>query len=97
MAKRESENTMSDLLHSFIKRNKLQIGLDKVSIKDAWYKVMGEAIGKYTTEVQLDRDTVYVRLSSSVLREELSYGREKIVRMLNEELGKELVKTLVLR
>jgi hypothetical protein len=38
-----------------------------------------------------------VQLSSSVLREELSYGKEKIIKMLNEELGKDIVKKLILR
>jgi hypothetical protein len=32
-----------------------------------------------------------------VLREELSYGREKIIRLLNEELGKNLIDKVVLR
>jgi len=36
-------------------------------------------------------------LSSSVLREELSYGKEKIIRNLNEEMNQELVRKLVLR
>jgi hypothetical protein len=58
---------------------------------------MGPAIQKYTTAIKLQNDTLYVQLSSSVLREELSYGKEKIIRMLNEELGKDLVKKLVLR
>ena len=41
--------------------------------------------------------TLYVKLSSSVLREELSYGKEKIIKMINEEMGKEVVTKLVLR
>jgi len=32
-----------------------------------------------------------------VLREELSYGKEKIINMLNEELGKTIIKKIVLR
>lgn len=47
--------------------------------------------------VELKGSTLYVSLSSSVLREELSYGKDKIIAMLNEELRKEVVKTLVLR
>jgi len=47
--------------------------------------------------VILERDILYVQLSSSVLREELSYGREKIIRLLNEELGKNLIDKVVLR
>ena len=97
MAKRDGQNTIGDVLKNFIEGNKLQKGLDKISVKDAWHLVLGEAIHKYTTDVQLDRETLYVQLSSSVLREELSYGKEKIIRLLNEELGKELVKKLVLR
>ena len=34
---------------------------------------------------------------SAVLREELSYGRSKIIAMLNEEMGREVVKEVVLR
>jgi hypothetical protein len=45
----------------------------------------------------LDRDVLYVALSSSVLREELSYGKQKIVDMLNDAIGKKVVSKLVLR
>ena len=98
MNKRNNEHiSISDALKVFVEKNKLQKGLDKVNVRDVWNSQMGPAIEKYTTSIKLDRETLYVHLSSSVLREELSYGREKIIRMLNEELGRELVKKLVLR
>jgi len=98
MPKRQGENTsLGDVLKEFIEANRLQTGLDKVSVHDAWHSVMGEAISKYTTAVKLDRETLHVNLSSSVLREELSYGKEKIIQMVNEELGKDLIKKIVLR
>ena len=98
MTKRNAEeHTIGEVLKDFIAANRLEKGLDKVSIKDAWHNGMGAAISNYTTNLKLDRDTLYVSLSSSVLREELSYGKEKIIRMLNKEVGKELVKKLVLR
>tara|TARA_R110002073_G_scaffold126764_8_gene271838 strand:- start:6992 stop:7264 length:273 start_codon:yes stop_codon:yes gene_type:complete len=89
--------SLSDVLKEFVSTNKLQEGLDKVEIKDAWKNLMGKGVNSYTTSVQLKRDTLYVQLSSSVLREELSYGKEKIIAMLNEALGKELIKNLVLK
>jgi len=98
MAKRQRENsTLGDVLKDFISTNSLSKGLNKVSAKDAWHSVMGDAIDKYTTAIQLENKTLYVQLSSSVLREELSYGREKIIKLLNEELGEELITSLVLR
>lgn len=98
MAKRHSENiSIGDALKEFIDGNRLQNGLDKVNVKEAWSSVMGIAIVKYTTDLKLDRNTLYVQLSSSVLREELSYGKEKIIALLNDELKKDLIQKLVLR
>jgi hypothetical protein len=98
MSKRHNEHLkLSDALKEFVDENNLQKGLDKVDVKEAWASLMGNGVNHYTTNVQLKRDILYVDLSSSVLREELSYGNKKIVAMLNEHLGKELVRKLVLR
>lgn len=98
MTKRNNENNrIGDVLQEFVIKNKLQKGLDKVNVKEVWNTEMGSPIAKYTTAIKLDRNTLYVELSSSVLREELSYGKEKIIALLNKKLGKELVKKLVLR
>ncbi len=98
MAKRNNEHiSISDALKEFVETNKLEKGLNKVNVAEAWVKLMGNGVNNYTNAVNLERDTLYVQLSSSVLREELSYGKAKIISMLNEELGKEIIKKLVLR
>ncbi|MEL6810265.1 MAG: DUF721 domain-containing protein [Bacteroidota bacterium] len=98
MPRKAEHSSLGDVLKDFIaSRAKLQKGLNKVSAQEAWHTVMGDVISKYTIQVVLERDTLYVQLSSSVLREELSYGKEKILKLVNEELGKELVRKLVLR
>jgi hypothetical protein len=66
-------------------------------VREAWQNVMGNGVNNYTTEIQLKGSTLYVALSSAVLREELSYGKDKIIKMINEEVQKELVTHLVLR
>lgn len=96
--KRNNDNIpLSEAIKNFVSENKLQKGLDKVNARDVWTQQMGPAIEKYTTSLKLDKDTLYVQLSSSVLREELSYGKEKIINNLNDALGKPLIKKLILR
>lgn len=98
MAKRNNEHmALSEALSEFIKENKLQKGMDKVDAREAWTNLMGNGVNNYTTSVELKNETLYVSLSSSVLREELSLGKSKIITMINEELGRELVKKLILR
>ena len=91
------ESPIGDVLKQFISQNKLEAGMDIVNVRDAWKNVMGSGVNNYTTEIQLKGSTLYVALSSAVLREELSYGKEKIIKMINEEIRKELVKSLILR
>jgi hypothetical protein len=98
MAKRKNgERDIKSVLQEFIASNRLDKGLDQVSVSQAWESVMGAPIVKYTTGVVLDRDTLYVSLSSSGLREELSYGKLKIIDLLNGKMQKEVVRKLVLR
>ncbi|WP_298480415.1 DUF721 domain-containing protein [uncultured Maribacter sp.] len=98
MAKRKFGNlALNDALKEFIKENKLQGGMDKVNVREAWANLMGNGVNNYTTAVELRNDTLYVALSSSVLRNELMQGKSKIITMLNEELGKELITKIVLR
>ncbi|WP_026724607.1 MULTISPECIES: DUF721 domain-containing protein [Flavobacterium] len=98
MAKRfNEESSIGDVLKQFISQNKLEAGMDVVNVRDAWKNLMGNGVNNYTTEIQLKGSTLYVALSSAVLREELSYGKEKIIKMINEELRKDLVTNLVLR
>ena len=58
---------------------------------------MGNGVNSYTKNVTLKGETLYVELSSSVLREELSHGKSKIITMINEELKREIVKNIILR
>ncbi|CAM1344102.1 DUF721 domain-containing protein [Tenacibaculum amylolyticum] len=97
MAKRENDSfSIKDLMGAFIKQNKLEKGFRKIHIEEAWKKLMGAGVASYTNEVKLQNGTLIIRLNSSVLREELSYGKEKIIRMLNEEMKEEVVKKIML-
>lgn len=97
MAKRENDSfSIEDLMQSFIKENNLSKGMQKIKVEEVWTKLMGPGVEGYTTSVRYQNKTLIVQLNSSVLREELSYGKEKIIKMLNDELGEELITKLML-
>lgn len=98
MAKRLSnQSTVGDVLKHIIQVNKLQPGMDQIDVKEAWQNLMGNGVNSYTKNVALRGSTLYVELSSSVLREELGHGKSKIIAMINEELHREVIKEVVLR
>ena len=95
--KRKSEFTsIKDIMHDVLKENKLQKGMDLVALKEAWVEVMGKGVNSYTKDIQFKNGILLVKLTSSVLREELSYGKDKIINLLNEKLNKTLIKSVKL-
>jgi hypothetical protein len=98
MAKRLSNDSpIGNILSEIIKTNKLESGLNQVSVEDAWRNTMGNGVNTYTRNIILKNTTLYVELTSAVLREELSYGKDKIIKIINEELGRDVITAVVLR
>ena len=83
----DNAQKIKSVLGEFISKNALSDGIDTARIQENWSSIMGENISVYTKEVSLQQDVLIVKLSSSVLRQELSYGKEKIVEMINKSLG----------
>ena len=88
---------IKSILNNIIDNSSLKVGLNNVKIQSVWKKIMGSNINSYTSDITLKKRTLYVKLSSSVLREELSYGKEKIIKILNEEFGEVVIDKIVLR
>ena len=97
MAKRENDTfSIKDLIPNMLRENKLQKGMDQMAVKEAWENVMGNGVMSYTESIYLKNNTLFVKLSSSTLREELGYGKSKIIKMLNDKLNISLIKTIKL-
>ena len=88
------KNVIGNIIDS---SNKLNSGLNNIKVQNLWREVIGNNVNSYTNEIVLKKNTLYVNLSSSVLRQELSFGKQKIVDLLNKELGKTVIKKIVLR
>lgn len=97
MAKRNGDPiSLSEVLQSFVASNsKIKKGIDSVDVSKAWFD-LNPAFETYTTTIRLDRETLIVGISSSVFRQELSFGKAKIIERLNDSLGRDLIKKIIL-
>ena len=85
------------VLQQVTAQRNLSKGLNEVKVKLAWEKTVGKHVMQYTTEIKLRGKTLYVLLNSAPLREELNYGKEKILKHLNDALGFNGVQKIILR
>ena len=89
--------SIGKVLDEIVNSEALKTGITNTRVKDLWFELLGSHMTNYTDKVLLKGNTVIVSLNNAALREELSYGKEKIRKMMNEQLGSELLKKIVLR
>tara|TARA_B100000963_G_scaffold69042_2_gene57362 strand:- start:12496 stop:12798 length:303 start_codon:yes stop_codon:yes gene_type:complete len=88
---------ISKVLDEILESKSLRMGIIHVRINELWHEIMGTNIAHYTEKIILKGNTLFVSLNSAALRVELSYGKEKIIKMMNKQLGSEKIKKIVLR
>ena len=87
---------LKNLINTFLKKNKLEKGLLNIEVKKAWFDLMNNGVANYTSDVSLRNKTLYIKLSSPALKEELSYGKEKLIKLINEKLEEDVVEKIIL-
>lgn len=87
---------IKDLVNIFLKENKLEKGLLDLEVKKIWFEMMDNGIANYTIDVNLKNDTLYIKLKSPALKQELSYAKEKLIRLINQRFEKPIVKRIIL-
>ena len=96
MSKRGELKNISKIIEDVFSQKHFRIGIDNIKVQDAWLKTMGKNIQKYTYKVYYKKGVLYVKLKSSVLKEELTFEKVKIIKLINNELGKEYIKDMEL-
>lgn len=97
-SKRKFEpQSISKVLNEIVESKALNAGITNARVGELWYELMGAHMSNYTEKIILKGNTLFVSLNNAALREELSYGKDKIVTMMNDQLGKVVIEKLVLR
>ena len=101
--KKTDPKPMGDIMKLFIKKNGLTNGVNVQIVHAAWDKVTGA--GPYTLSKFYKDGTLTVRLSSSVVRNQLYFQKDSLMEMINKELSEDplfdqkdgLVKNIILK
>jgi hypothetical protein len=91
------EISIGEALQQFIKNSKLKNGVQALQIEDAWEKIMGKTIARYTDKIQIINSTLFITTNVAPLKNELLYQKEKIIERVNEALGEKVIKEVVIK
>lgn len=88
---KRKEQAIRDLIMRNLRTQGLETPLLQKRLIEAWPAVAGEAIARYTTDVRIYNQTLFVRLNVPALRADLSMRRQEFVSRLNEYVGNQVI------
>lgn len=95
--RRNKAESIGKLLQDYLRRESLDSPLNEQRLISAWPEVIGEAMAAYTNNLYIRNQTLYVHLTSAVLRQELMMGRDLLVKSLNNKVGATVIVNIIFR
>jgi len=84
-------------LRKFLNNSRLKGSIQALQIGDVWEQIMGKTIARYTDSIQIHGHTLYISTSVAPLRQELLYQKDNIIQRVNEALGEQVIKEVVIK
>ncbi len=94
--KKKNDQPIKDVLQQMVSSNRWNEKLNRVKIQDLWNKVMGDTVTRYTRHITLRKNSLVLLIDSAPLKQELAYSKEKIMKLINEELGEDIIKEVII-
>jgi hypothetical protein len=88
---------MGDAIKKFLDQSRLKGDIQAMQIEDAWEKIMGKTVARYTDKLHVINDTLYITTHVAPLKQELIFQKEKIIQRVNEALGQRNINKIVVQ
>jgi predicted nucleic acid-binding Zn ribbon protein len=95
--RRTDSEQVGGVILQYLREFGLETPLNEHRLLQAWDKVLGPAVSRYTKELRIYNQVLFVTISSAALRNELMMRRTELVSRLNAEAGAQVITQIVLR
>jgi hypothetical protein len=91
------EFSMQDALRKFLNQSRLKGDVQALQIEEIWEKLMGKTISKYTDSIKIIHQTLFITTNVAPLKNELLFQKDNIIKRVNEALGENVIKEVVIK
>ncbi len=93
--KKSNDQTLKEAIDLLLETYKIKDKYLETSLLVQWEELMGKTIANRTTELYIRNKRLFIRLNSAPLKQELVQGRLKLIELINERIGAEIVVEVV--
>ncbi|MFO7923617.1 MAG: DUF721 domain-containing protein [Bacteroidales bacterium] len=95
--RKSNTQKIGEVISDYLKEYRLDSKVTEARIINSWPAIVGPTIARQTGKIYIRKGVFYVHLTSPVLRSELSYMKTRIMEVLNEQAGAQVITKVVLR
>lgn len=88
---------MKDALSNYFKAMGMEDKINETRVLSQWGDIMGEAIAKRTEDIYIKDEKLFIRVNSSVIRDELQQQKAEIIKKLNTIAGRKIISEIFLK
>lgn len=85
----------SEAFDSFLNAYNLKTKFNETFLITYWEKIVGATIATRTEKIYINKETLFLRISSAALRQDLVLSKTRLIDLLNTEAGSIIVKDIV--
>lgn len=90
----KDEQGIEAVINRLLKINNWDDKMIEMEIINSWGEIMGKGVAHRTDSIRFKNDIMYLKLNSSVIRDELQQAKNVIIDKVNQKAGKTLVKDI---
>lgn len=85
---------LTDILTTYLRDTGLEQTVLEQRLENLWPAVMGKQVAKLTEKVEIKEGTVYIKIRSAALRQQLFDCRSKVIEKLNKAVNANVIKAI---
>ncbi len=95
--RRSNTQNLGQLLKDFVRDQRIDGKMKELEVVGHCQEMLGQTMGRYLRHISVKDGVLYLDLESSVVRSELMMLREELRARLNEKMGEEVIRKVILR
>lgn len=95
--RKKNTQKIDDVVKEYLKALKIDDKLKEVKLIKSWDDIVGKTIAKSTNNIYIKDRKLFVKLNSSVIRNELYMLRDGLKKALNDRAGEKVIDEIILR
>lgn len=93
--RKTNDKPIKEALEQMLKVYKIKRRFDETAVVAHWPEIVGKAVANRTKELYIHQKKLFIRIESSVIKNELILMRAQIIQKINEEAGDVLVEDII--